>query len=166
MNGEKWNAFAWWWARMRLKSFYLSWGFRWTHMGPVEKIMNFQGIKTQVLLKNPAFLLKPRLFSLALQFCRSPVLKVYIISSLFPKKCPCFPMLCTFFPYCFPIVCLAVVPHNAVAEAIATFNPIGTPGTLRPTVWKQNQNLIRLWSLTAKPAKVTGKMFERDECLQ
>ena len=47
-------------------------------MGQVQKMMKYQQDKKQVLFKNLVFVVKPRLFSLALQFCRSPVLLVYI----------------------------------------------------------------------------------------
>ena len=45
-------------------------------MGQVQKMMKYQEDKKQVLFKNLVFIVKPRLFSLALQFCRSPVLLV------------------------------------------------------------------------------------------
>ena len=46
-------------------------------MGQVQKMMKYQEDKKHVLFKNLVFVVKPRLFSLALQFCRSPVLLVY-----------------------------------------------------------------------------------------
>ena len=45
-------------------------------MGQMQKIMKYQDNKKQVLFKNLVFVVKPRFFSLALQFCRSPVLLV------------------------------------------------------------------------------------------
>ena len=56
-------------------------GFLWIRvdmMGQVQKMMKYQEDKKHVLFKNLVFVVKPRLFSLALQFCRSPVLLVYI----------------------------------------------------------------------------------------
>ena len=56
-------------------------GFLWIPvdmMEQVQKMMKYQEDKKQVLFKNLVFVVKPRLFSLALQFCRSPVLLVYI----------------------------------------------------------------------------------------
>ena len=44
--------------------------------GQVQKMMKYQEDKKHVLFKNLVFIVKPRLFSLALQFCRSPVLLV------------------------------------------------------------------------------------------
>ena len=40
-------------------------------------MMKYQGNKKHVLFKNLVFVVNPRLFSLALQFCRFPVLLVY-----------------------------------------------------------------------------------------
>ena len=54
-------------------------GFLWIPvdmMEQVQKMMKYQEDKKQVLFKNLVFVVKPRLFSLALQFCRSPVLLV------------------------------------------------------------------------------------------
>ena len=58
-------------------------GFLWIPvdmMGQVQKMMKYQGDEKPVLFQNLAFVVKPRLFKLALQFCRSPVLLVYYIN--------------------------------------------------------------------------------------
>ena len=61
-------------------------GFLWIPvdmMGQVQKMMKYQGDEKPVLFQNLAFVVKPRLFKLALQFCRSPVLLVYIYIFIF-----------------------------------------------------------------------------------